>query len=732
MNQVPFLERWGRAAARRRRSILWATLAFVAFGALWGTGVVGRLETAGGYDAPSSQSQQEASLAASTFGRDAGDVVVLYASRSSAVTSTAARAAVTSTLAALPHTDVQSFATYWSTGSRTFLSANGRETYAVIELVGASDDARQASYDAVKADLAAPGLNDQVGGLVPTNEVITNQTSSDVKKAESISLPILLILLLLIFGSLTAASLPLAIGGIGILGSFTMLRLLTLFTGVSIFSVNITTILGLGLGIDYGLFMVTRFREELRHPGSVEDAVARTVATAGRTVAFSGITVAVALSGLLLFPETFLRSMGYGGVLTVVIDVLAALVVMPALLAVLGPRVNSLRIRPSVRREPKGIESGAWYRLTRRVMRRPVAVGLVIVVVLLALGSPFFQVAWGGTDATVLPAGAAPREVAEALNRDFPDNPTAPIEALVRFSGPVAASAVRTSDLAAYARRLGAVAGVTAVQVTGVRGDVARLDLEYRPAPNSKTAQAIVTRVRAVAPPAGSTRYVGGQSAELVDTLASLGSALPYMGLIVVLATFLLLFWAFGSLVLPLKAILMNILSLSVMFGVLVFVFQEGHLSRLLHFTANGTIDPSTPILMFAVMFGLSMDYEVFLLSRVREHYELTGDNEAAIATGMQHTGGVITGAALMLGVVIGSFAISGVTFTKEMGVGMIVALFVDATIVRLLLVPATMKLLGARNWWAPQPLKRLYSRYGVKEEFLPLDRGAINEPALS
>ncbi|MGA3217072.1 MAG: MMPL family transporter [Acidimicrobiales bacterium] len=710
-------ERWGRLVAKRRRLVLGVALAFSVFALVWGSGVFGRLQTAGGFYAPSTQSQQEASMATRAFGRDAGDVVVIYSSPTEPVRTGAFRAAVTRTLAALSRAAVESYATYWSSRSPGFVSANGRQTYAVLELRGASDDARQDSYNAIKTELGAPGLRTQVGGLVPTDEAITNQTSADIRRAESLSLPILLILLLLIFGSVTAASLPLLIGGVGILGSFSVLRMLTLFTPVSIFSVNITTILGLGLGIDYGLFMVSRFREELHRTSAVETAVARTVATAGRTVAFSGVTVAVALASLMLFPETFLRSMGYGGVLTVVVDMLAALSIMPATLAVLGFKVNSLRIRRSIRRAPGPLENGGWYRLGQRVMRRPLAVAGVIVILLLMLGSPFLKIAWGGTDATVLPAGAPARQVTEVLSRDFPGNPTAPIEAVVDLGGPVEGSAARSAELASYLTRLQRLPGIVHARVTGIDGDLARLDMGYLPGPYSKQAQAIVARVRDLAPPGGAVAYIGGQSALLADTLSSLGHTLPWMVLVVVLATFALLFLAFGSVLLPLKAVLMNLLSLSLMFGVLVWVFQEGHLSGLLQFAPNGTIDPSTPILMFAIMFGLSMDYEVFLLSRIREHFDATGDNTAAIATGLQRTGGVITSAALMLGVVIGSFSASSVTFTKMMGIGMIVALIVDASVVRLALVPATMKLLGKANWWAPAPLRRVYARFGFKEQ---------------
>jgi trehalose monomycolate/heme transporter len=709
-------ESWGHVVYRRRRLVLVLAVIVVAFAAAWGTGVFSRLQSSGGFTPSDSQSQQASNVAQAAFGRDAGDVVVLYSSPGQTVRSPGFRAAVTGTLAALPHTKVLSYETYWSTGSPQFISTSGRETYAVLELAGPTDDARQASYDAIKNELGAPGLRTQVGGPVPTYEAISKEVTSDIGRAEGFSLPALLIVMLVIFGSLAAASLPLAIGGVAILGSFTALRLLTLATPVSIYSINITTILGLGLAIDYGLFMVSRFREELHRQPTVQDAVARTVATAGRTVAVSGITVALALASLMLFPETFLRSMGYGGVATVLVDMIAALTILPALLAVLGPRVNALRIRRTVRRPPAAEGQGAWYRLASSVMRRPVLYAVPIVIVLLALGSPFLRVTWGGTDATVLPARAPARVVTEALNRDFPGNPTAPIESVIQFGGPVAGSPARGAQLAAYVGRLDRVAGITGARVTGVRGDVARVDMRYGPAPYSPQARAIVEQVRDVPAPAGAQVYVGGQTAQLVDELSSLGQTLPWMGLVVAASTFVLLFLAFGSVVLPVKAIVMNVLSLAAMYGVVVWIFQEGHLSGLLQFTPNGTIEPTMPILMFAIMFGLSMDYEVFLLSRIRERYDITGDNTAAVASGLQRTGGLITSLALLLIIVVGAFSASGITFIKLLGVGMIVALIVDASVVRVLLVPAVMRLLGPANWWAPRPLRRLYARYGLRE----------------
>jgi trehalose monomycolate/heme transporter len=710
-------EAWGHIVYRRRRLVLVIATLAVIFAAVWGTGVFGALQSAGGFNDPGSQSQRATDLATRAFGRDAADVVVLYRSPSLTVHDAAYRAAVTRTLAALPRQQVTSAVSYWSTGSAQFASTDGHQTYAVLRLAGADDAAQIKSFDAIKNKLAAPGLTERAGGQIPTEEAINKQVTADIGRAEGISMPVLLVMLLLIFGGLAAASLPLAIGGIAILGSFTALRLLTLGTAVSIYSINITTILGLGLGIDYGLFMVARFREELRRQPTVDAALARTVATAGRTVAVSGITVAVALASLMLFPETFLRSMGYGGVATVVVDMLAALTVMPALLAVLGHRVNALRIRRLVSASggQQSGESGAWYRIARSVMRRPVAYVVVIVVALLALGSPFRHITWGGTDARALPASAAPHIVQDALTRDFPANSTTPIEAVVSFRAPATGPAQQAA-LAGYLSRVAHLPGVTGAQVTGVHGDVARVDLRYGANATSAAARAIVTQVRSVPAPAGAQVLVGGATAQLVDELGSLGATLPWMALVVCLATFVLLFLAFGSVVLPVKAIVMNVLSLSATFGVIVWIFQEGHLSGWLGFTATGTIDPTMPILMLAIIFGLSMDYEVFLLSRIREQYDLTGDNTASVAGGLQRTGGIITSLALLLVVVVGAFSASGITFIKLMGVGMIVALVIDATVVRVLLVPATMRLLGRANWWLPRPLRRVYARYGIRD----------------
>jgi len=710
---------WGRVMSRRRRLVLVIALGFAAFAGVWGTGVFSRFSTGDDFALPASQ----------VFGRNDADVVVLYRSAAMTVGDPAYRQAVTAALGGLPRADVAQVTTYWSSRSPGMVSADRHATYAVVQLTGADDGARQNSYDAVKAgltpaSLTASGVMARVAGNVPAGEVISSQVSADIGKAEMLSMPVLLILLLVIFGSLASAFVPLIIGGAGILGGFTVLRLLTMVTGVSVYSVNITTILGLGLGIDYGLFVVTRFRQELRRQPTVEQAVARTMATAGRTVAVSGVTVMVALTSLILFPEVFLRSMGYGGVATVAVDMVAALTVLPALLAVLGPKVNALRIRRSLGRPPGAEASGAWYRLAGSVMRRPAVYAAVIMIGLLALGSPLLRITWGGTTVKDLPASSAVRQVTEALDRQFPASSTAPIEALI-----TGASATNPAGVTAYLHRIDAIPGVTGAQVTGVKGPVVRVDIGYAPAAMSQAARTIVTQVRDTAPPPGAAVLAGGTTAGLVDELASLGATLPWMALLVGASTFVLLFLAFGSVVLPVKAIVMNVLSLAATFGVVVWIFQWGHLSGLLRFTPTGSIDPTMPILMLAIIFGLSMDYEVFLLSRIRERYDLTGDNTAAVAAGLQRTGGVITSLALLLIIVVGAFSASGITFIKLMGVGMIVALIVDASVIRVLLVPATMRLLGRANWWAPRPLRGLYARYGIKEESparVPVPAGAV------
>jgi uncharacterized membrane protein YdfJ with MMPL/SSD domain len=712
-------ESLGRFLFRRRRWVLAGAGVFVVVAAVWGTGVFGSLSGAG-FDDPDSDSARAAQRVERVFGRHDADVVVLYSSPSLTVDDPEFRTAAEVVLGALPDRYVTKVTTYWDTKAPPLVSPDRHSTYAVLELVGADIDARDESYAEVKDDLVAPGLTTKLGGVAAINHDINTQVSEDIARAESVSLPLLLVLLMLVFGALAAAGMPLVVGGLAILGAFTALRLITLITDVSVFAINIVTMLGLGLAIDYALFIVSRFREELAaQPAGrqgVEDALARTLSTAGRTVAFSGLTVAISLAGLLLFPQMFLRSMGFGGIAAVLIAMLAALTVLPAVLAVLGPRINALSI-PWLRRRPNpaapAAESlGVWYRVAHSVMRRPVAYVAVIVVALLALGLPFRNVAFGGIDARALPADTESRQVAETLDRDFTRNATTAIDMVV--------SGVAVADLPAYTERLRTLPGVSGAQVTGTVGDTSRIEIRYDADPISAPARQLVADVRDVPAPVGARVLVGGQSAELVDLLGSLGRTLPWMALFVGLVTLVLLFLAFGSVVLPIKAIVMNLLSLTASFGALVWIFQDGHLSGPLGFTPTGTIEATQPILMLAIAFGLSLDYEVFLLSRVREQWDRTGDNTTAVATGLQRTGGIITSAALLLVIVIGAFSTSGITFIKMIGVGMIIAILIDATVVRTLLVPATLRLLGRFTWWAPQPLTRVWERYGHREESAP------------
>jgi uncharacterized membrane protein YdfJ with MMPL/SSD domain len=711
-------EALGRVMYRRRRWVLGIGLLLVAASAVWGTGVFGRL-TGAGFDDPNSDSVHAGQAATAAFGRTSSDVVVLYSSADRTVDDPAFRDAVTGTVGALPADAVLRTTTFWSSGAPSLVSRDRHATYAVLTLRHGGDD-----LPAVEHRLAAPGLQTRIGGNAVVNHDINGQVGHDIGRAEEISMPVLLVLLVVIFGSLAAAGLPLAIGGVAILGSFAALRAFSTVTDVSVFAVNVVTIMGLGLAIDYGLFVVSRFREEMSRSGgerSVEDAVARTMATAGRTVAVSGTTVAISLAGLLIFPQVFLRSMGFGGMSAVLIAMLAALTLLPALLGMLGPRVDALSLRPLGRRvfrrpvAPAADDRGVWYRIAHVVMRHPVPFAVGITVLLLALASPFLRVQFGGIDERVLPAGTESRVVAETLKQDFPEPPSGPITAVVTLPTAVA-SPQGGAALQSYVARVTAVPGVDGATVTAAAGNTAQIAVAYHGDPVSKEARAIVSRIRAIPAPDGARALVGGQSALFADLLSSLGRLLPWMALLVVTTTFVLLFLAFGSVVLPPKALVMNVLSLGASFGALVWVFQEGHLSGFLHFESTGFLEATQPILVLAIVFGLSMDYEVFLMSRIREQYDRTGDNTDAVATGLQRTGRIITSAALLLCVVIAAFSLSGITFIKMIGVAMLIAIVVDATIVRTLLVPATMRLLGRANWYAPGPLRRLYGRYGIRE----------------
>lgn len=709
------LQAWGRAMARWRWVVLVAALAGAVGAGIFGPTVFGHLAN-DGFDTPGSEAVRADTRIAAAVGRQDIDIVALYHSDTFTVDDPAFGAAVARSLATMPSADVDSVTSYWTTHAPVFVSTDRHAAYAAIRLAAPDLAERMEVYDRLARGLGDTGgdVTVRLGGTAALNSQINEQVSADLARAEGLSMPVLLVLLVIVFGSAVAAGLPLLIGGLTVIGSFVVLRLLTMVTDVSVFAINIITIMGLGLAIDYGLFIVSRFREELRPGVAVPDALARTMATAGRTVAFSAVTVAVSLSSLMLFPQGFLRSMGYGGVSAIAVALITALTVLPATLAVLGHRVDALRLRLPRRRRARrtrgapGAGGGRWERFAHMVMRRPIPFVLATTALLLTLGLPFLHVKFGGIDERSLPASAPGRVVAETLRRDFTTPSTAPIEVVVDGERPAAAQEIAT--------RIATLDGVTAIRPQAARGTTTVLAVDYAGGSVDATARGVVERIRALPVPDGAEVLVGGLTAHNVDLRASIATRLPWMALTVVATTFVLLFLAFGSFVLPAKAVLMNVLSLGASFGVVTWIFADGHLADLLRFTSTGTVETTQPILMLAILFGLSMDYEVFLLSRIREQYEQSGDNTDAVAQGLQRTGRIITSAALLLVVVIAAFSTSGITFIKMVGIGMAVAIVVDATVVRAVLVPATMRLLGRWNWWAPAPLQRWQSRYGWAE----------------
>jgi putative drug exporter of the RND superfamily len=557
---------------------------------------------------------------------------------------------------------------------------------------------------------------------------VSTQVEGDLQRAETITFPIVLILLILVFGSVVAAGLPLAVAAISVVGTLLVLFLLTLVTDVSIFSINLTTALGIGLGIDYSLFIVSRFREELRAGRSSDDAVVRTVETAGRTILFSAITVAISLAALLVFPMYFLRSFAYAGIAVVALAGIGALVFLPALLAAIGPRIDRWTL---FRRAPKEAGDGTWHRIATFVMRRPWPIAISVVAVLLLLGAPFLGARFGLPDDRVLPESASSRQVQDQIRANFSSQEAAAISVVAVDAGP--AGPGRDAEVDRYAAELSALEGVARVDASTGSYQGGRTVFPPTPAsarfsgpdgtwlavvpsvePISAQGEQLVQDVRST--PSPFETLVTGRSAELVDSKASVFGRLPLAAAIIAVVTFALLFLMTGSVLVPIKAIVLNLLSLTATFGAMVWIFQDGNLSGILGFTATGTLDTSMPILMFCIAFGLSMDYEVFLLSRIKEEYDRTGDNLASVAMGLERTGRIVTAAAALLSVVFIAFATSGITFIKMFGVGMALAVVMDATLIRAALVPAFMRLAGDANWWAPRPLRRLHQRLGLRE----------------
>jgi uncharacterized membrane protein YdfJ with MMPL/SSD domain len=712
---------WGKAVVRLRWSVLAAALALVVVGVSWGAGVFGAL-TGGGYADENSEANRAAGRISAELGRQDPDVIALWSSDAATVDDPAFRSAVTAAVAALrQRPEVANVTASTDTPIPELVSVDRHATYAAVKLKAADEDGKTAAFHAIEPALRATGLRTDIGGLVAFQDAANSQTKADIQRAEIFSLPLLFVLLVLIFRGLVAAITPLVVGGLAILGAFVAVRLLTYVTDISVFAINVITLLGLGMAVDYALFIVSRFREELAAGRDVPTAVRLTVATAGRTVLVSGLTIVLALSSLLIFPQPFLGGMAIGGMAAVLIAMLAALTVLPAALALLGPRIDALRVPlPRLRRTP-GVPGATWARLAHSVMRRPVLYAVGVIAVLTVFAVPFTQARFGGFDEQVMPADTGARVVAQTIRDDFRGGPVNPINVLV--------SGTSQAQAQGFAAQIAALPGVDGAQIAGSRGTSTLIAVAYPGKATDASARDVVAAVRDLPAPGGAQVLVGGRPAVDLDLLGSLADKMPWMALIMAAATFVLLFLAFGSVILPIKAIAMNFVSIGASFGVIVWIFQEGHLEGLLHFESTGFIEPSNMILVLAVLFGLATDYEVFLLSRVREEWDRTGDNTTAVAAGLQHTGRIITAAALLLIVVVGGFATGGVTVIKLIGVGMIVAIVVDATLVRALLVPATMRLLGRWNWWAPKPLAKLYRRYGIHE---PEPVSALTEAPVS
>ncbi|AAZ55945.1 putative membrane protein, MmpL family [Thermobifida fusca YX] len=707
----------GRFAYRCRAWVLLGTAAFVVFALGWGTGLFDAVSD-GGFEDPEAESTRAAEVIEERLGHDGVDVVAVYRSDELTFDNPTFAKAVQRAVSELPDEYVVSATTYLDDGLSdlergVLISEDRHAVYVPITLAGDDAVERMESFRQIARDLDAGPLDTYVGGPIAIQNELSEQARTDVVRAELISLPLVLVLLVAIFGGVVAALMPLAVGGLAILGALVLLRALTYITEVSAFAVNVASILGLGLAIDYGLFLVNRFREEMRRTGQVTSALPATLATAGRTVAFSGITVLIAFAGLLFFPQPILGSIGLGGIAVVLFDLVAALVVLPALLAVVGPRIDALRLPIRVRRS-SGTDVddrvGGWSRLAHSVMRRPILYLVTVAAVLVTFASALASLNVGSTDQRYLPDNADSRQATQMLREDFPAGGISQIDVVVTGS-------VTDDDLEAFRAELADLDGAHGAQILRTGDETAHLAVTYEGEIDDDSTSRLVRDVRAAEPPTGADEVlVGGPAAQQLDNTDAIVRTLPTTLAFVTLTTLVLLFLAFGSVVLPVKAVIMGFLSLGASLGAVIWGFQEGHLADVLAFTPVGTIDPTYLVLIIIVAFGLAMDYELFLLSRVREEYLATGDNTHSVAVGLQRTGRIITSAALLLIVVLLAMGVSGLLLLKIVGIGLAVAVVVDATLVRALLVPATMRLLGKANWWLPGPLRWLHDRIGITE----------------
>ena len=726
MNDVQMpsrVERWARFVHRRRRLVLLGyVVALAVFGAVGGA-VFSQLQSAG-YDDPSSESVRVDHLLDSRFGvRDPAVVLAIVTDKGVDDAATAKEAtALLEDVSAAP--GVEKVVSYWTSGQPPQLrGADGKTAQALV--YGTPDaDVEKLGKDLAERYGGQQGALDvQLSGYGPVADQINRTISADLARAESIAIPITLILLLIIFGSAVAAGLPFVVAAMATLGSFFALFLVTQVTDVSIFALNLVTALGLALGIDYALLMISRFREELPRWPSTEDAVAETMRTAGRTVLVSGITVAITLAALLVFPLYFLQSFAYAGIAVSLMAVLGAFTGLPALLAMLGPNVNRLKVR---RGDLTPGDVGIWSRIAERVMRRPWPVLAAGAGVLLALAIPALHVVLGQVDDRVLPRDN-PAAIANATIRaQFPGEEGTPHEIVLRGA--------RANEIDAYAKRVSTVPTIERVQTptsiiqdgkvvasnpagtTMTDGDLTRVIAVGSVPFGDGRAITASKAIRALPAPAAEV-LVGGATAKFTDSNHAVTSRAPLAMLWIGLATLIILFLYTGSVLIPIKAVLLNLLGLAATLGVLVWTFQGGHLTWLTgDYIHTGTVDLGTIVLIGVVAFALSMDYELFLLSRITEEHAAGADTRTAVARGIQRTGRIITAAALLIAIVFAAFVTSNVTIIKQLGVGVVFAILVDATLIRGLLVPALMRIAGRANWWAPAWLRRVHARFGLSD----------------
>jgi uncharacterized membrane protein YdfJ with MMPL/SSD domain len=617
--------------------------------------------------------------------------------------------------------DVAAVTGYYDTRSDDFVSHDRDATYLAVALRPTDDKTKQDAASSIADELNdEPGVS--VGGEALAQEQVNKQTESDLRRAEMLAFPLLFLLSLLFFRSLVASLLPLLVGGLAIVGTFLILRIASELGSISIFALNLTTGLGLGLAIDYSLFIVSRYREELARRGIDKagtggrterwEALRATMRTAGRTVLFSSLTVAAALASLIVFPQRFLYSMGVGGSLVALFAAAVALVILPAVLSLLGPRVNALAPRSLQRRAERDAtqtQQGFWYRLSRLVMRRPIPIATVSAIALIALGIPFLSIKFTSVDAQVLPESASARQVDDVMRTDFPPFRDSPIQLAIEGGTP------RAIDH--FVSRVKRDPGIAEVQQPRrLEGGVTEVNAISKSSSIAEASKSTVSRIRDLPDPPGATVLVTGSTAHFVDFQSSLKAHAPIALAIVVGTTLIILFLMTGSVILPVKSLIMNVLNLSAVFGILVLIFQDGNLEGVLDYTSQGALEQTMPILLFAVAFGLSTDYAVFLLSRIKEARDSGASDSESVAIGLERTGRIVTAAALLFSIAIGAFATSQIVFIKENGIGTALAVLIDASIIRALLVPSLMELLGKWNWWAPRPLRRLHERIGIGE----------------